>query len=252
MDKALKWLATFFFFSVVILHADTENLGGDINLEEMKGETLFVSLGCLCRPAAILRECGLRKVAFPFDWNITVDNEKFAELIEDDFLYFLDENFLLTHPNGSALINTYYHIEFVHDGDWLLHQKEASFLNFFSKYGRRIDRFRKLADYLGKVFFIRGAYINIMKDENRFFQFPDCIEISECDAMMLSNALKKRFPALDFQLIIMNYHSNENIEEQKKIDDSIIMIRAPIEKDGIFNKEPYVIFFNKLLTSETK
>lgn len=172
-------------------------------------EALFVSLGSHCEVGLRLREHQLRKTAFPFDWLLTVNHERFIALLEDDFKFFMDERYLiqpLTHP--TRVENSYYEVEFCHD--W-------PFLDFWSspercrtqleqiklKYERRIARFRELRQYSGRVFFIRAAYPKQV-DPNLYFSDQNQSRITAAQAMGLKIALDRFFPALDFTLVIIN------------------------------------------------
>lgn len=80
-------------------------------------DTIYVSLGSTCEISHILKYSQLRKQAFPFDWITTIDSDKFIQLIQDDFKFFLDPKYLVsTNIDPFPLINTYYNIEFLHDG----------------------------------------------------------------------------------------------------------------------------------------
>lgn len=62
----------------------------------------FVSLGCNCDVAHLLRYSGLRKKAYPFDWCIT-PNETIVTLIENDFSDFVNVNNLTFSEPHKAL-----------------------------------------------------------------------------------------------------------------------------------------------------
>ncbi len=49
---------------------------------------LFVSLGPICEMALRLRDCGLRHAAFPFDWLVLKNVDRFIELLDNDFQFF--------------------------------------------------------------------------------------------------------------------------------------------------------------------
>ena len=73
----------------------------------------FVSLGSNCEAAVHLNENHLRKAAFPFDWLLTCNHDRFLLLLENDFAHFLDEQYLLQHPKHPYVIeNCHYEIEF--------------------------------------------------------------------------------------------------------------------------------------------
>src|SRR3989442_16030648 len=111
------------FFTIIFV--SNSNCSYAIDIFDMELETkqvpsentrdpLFVSLGSSCEICHQLRALDLRIVAFPLDWVISIDNAGLIRLLEDDFLYYIDEKYLCRSDNGS-LLNTCYHIEFPHE-----------------------------------------------------------------------------------------------------------------------------------------
>lgn len=239
-----------FVISIALMstvNGDLETIGGDdVDISECNQETLFVSLGSYCAPASLARSCGHRRAAFPFDWNITLDGEKLIEILNDNFLNFLNEEYLIPW-GGATLLNTYYHIEFVHDGSW-----EGTDFSLYmpilqSKYKRRIERFKKLKEHRGHVFFMRSAYVHSITDNHRFYKIKENIEISEDYALRLHETLKKKFPTLNFTLIIINNHEHECVKVEKRIYDTLLMVRAAPAFEKPVMQASYDIFFNELL-----
>jgi hypothetical protein len=210
-------------------------LGGDIG-QEMHNETIFVSLGSMCETAHMHRDCGIRKAAFPFDWIVSFNGEKVIEILEEDFFHFLD--FDVLRVSGQSLLNDYYCLEFLNEGDW----EDANYNveAFIEKCQRRIDRFRLLGDYHGKVFFVRTSYPESLTNAQRVWKIKENIEISYEYAEKLHHALKVYFPSLNFRLIVMNTSDvpGYSIEEQQ---DHLLMVK--IHRDLIL----YQDFYSKLL-----
>ncbi|HXF28244.1 MAG TPA: DUF1796 family putative cysteine peptidase, partial [Chlamydiales bacterium] len=77
---------------------------------------IFVSLGSSCEVGIQLRNCHLRTAAFPFDWVMSLDHPRVIDCLQQDFKYFMNENYLVPHP--GYVHNTAYNIAFVHD--WTL------------------------------------------------------------------------------------------------------------------------------------
>ena len=250
VDKRIRAFCAVFCIFTSDLYSDLENIEGDsVDINEFNQQTLFVSLGSYCAPASLTRSCGHRKAAFPFDWNICLDGEKLIEILNEDFSNFLNEEYLI--PFGSpTLLNTYYHIEFVHDGNW--DEKDFSFYMEIlqSKYGRRIERFKNLKRHQGKVFFIRSAYIHSVEDRHRFYRIEENIEISEDYALRLCEAIRQYFPNLNFTLIIINNHEEQCVKEDKRIHDSLLMVRAAPAYEKPVMQISYDRFFNELLQEE--
>lgn len=248
--KKMKFAITIFIIFIAFtqtMNADLETIEGDnVDSKEYLQETIFVSLGSYCAPASLVRSCGHRKAAYPFDWNICMDGEKLIEILQEGFLNFLNNDYLV--PFGWAtLLNTYYHIEFVHDGSWEGNDSSIYMPILQDKYSRRIARFKNLNEHQGKVFFIRSAYINSLDDINRFYKISENIEISDNYALRLYEALRAFFPTLDFNLIIINNHETQNVTIEKRINDCILMVRAAPGYTEPVMQTSYEDFFNELL-----
>jgi hypothetical protein len=177
------------FYCLIIYGNEAENLLADVSQS-----SLIVSLGSNCNTAHVLKNYGLRTTAFPFDWLLTLDEEKFIELLDNDFLHFLDKEYFIKH--NSILVHKYYNIEFRHEVEGLE--------RLIEKHTKRIARFRQLDHYPGKVFFIRNVHVSSAdpalygRDEKGF-----CSMDTE-SALRLNAVLKKRFPKLDFTLVTIN------------------------------------------------
>lgn len=250
INDNLLWLL-FLIIQMSVAYA-SEDKGDNINIDEVSKETLFVSLGSWCGPAGYSGACGLRKAAFPLDWTVSMDGEKLIELIEDGFQHFIDDDFLvpddyvIPFASGTTLLNVYYHIEFVHEGVWREEEYYKNLDSLKSKYQRRVDRFNKLGEYAGKVFFMRAAYIHSLTDPHRIYKIKENIEISREYSLRLYDALKKRFPRLNFCLIIINPTNELDIVDEERVSDGLIMIRAPTEDESVI-MPAYSQFFHRLL-----
>ena len=194
--RIIKYFICIALFAKLILYADLRN----------SSDRLFISLGSHCEVADKLRDSELRTEAFPFDWIGTDHHEKFIELLDNDFAFFLDELFIFQRPeNPTAFDNTYYEMRFRHENPSDPTIALSQYLEELSeKYERRINRFRGLKNYGGKVFFIRSA----LNSSN-----PLSI-ISEKQQQTLKMALYRFFPLLNFTLIIINYAEKYYFEEE--------------------------------------
>ena len=179
-------------------------------------EPLFISLGADCYVAGNLVHIGYRKASFPFDWLLTLDHNGMIKMLDDDFKYFLDPSCYSIHTN-RYLIHNYYHIEFRHEHDD----------DLIGKYGRRIDRFRRLNKYSGKVFFIRKSFEDATSSIV-YWPSKDLLNISFDHALELKQVLKKRFPNLDFSLVIVNFCGDRTT---MKTADDIIFVNTDVEGD---------------------
>jgi len=183
---------------------------------QFTNEPLFVSLGSNCGPAVMMYFCDIRRAAFPLDGIYSMDGEKVIELLEDSFSRFIDEQFMDIYREYP--INTYYHLQFVHENGWNDANHSEKLLNFKETFTRRIKRFKKLNAYPGKVYFFRSAFaqINDPYAVTGWF-FPDNVEISDEYALRLMHTLEKIFPNLDFSLIIINHSDRGHLEIEKSI-----------------------------------
>lgn len=186
------------------------------------GETLFVSLGSSCAPAHLLRDAGLRKSAFPFDWILSFNGERLIHLLQEDF-----QKFTYVTREGDIFYNPWYELRFVHDG--------YDFQSFQSKYARRIARFRELDRWLGKVIFLRFAYPQ------------SAPEISDEEALRLDAALRDYFPHLGYLLVILNLHDRIEVEKDKDLSDRIWIYRFNPRREG--NDQAFAPFFHALSES---
>jgi hypothetical protein len=68
----------------------------------------YVSLGHNCSTAHYLREVGLRKKAYPFDW-VFSSNEIIADTLTDSFNAYIDKSQMVEHDSNFAVTHTRYH-----------------------------------------------------------------------------------------------------------------------------------------------
>lgn len=209
---------------------------------------LYVSLGANCHPACRSRDLGLRQAAFPLDWIASVDDSAVAELIDRDFEDFTSEKYLRIGPQGN-IVHTLYHFEFYND-----HENAALYNEDYSlcmgglaaireKYGRRIDRLRKLEEFPGKVVFIRFLLptSRYQQPHPELYWFDYRHERNEKESsLLLQGALRRRFPKVDFDLVIVS-KSDENALE---IFDNIFLYHLTDDTNlscwsRIFAREPF-------------
>lgn len=164
---------------------------------------LFVSLGGSCHTALALRGAGLRVAAFPFDWLISTNHHVFLKILDEDFQHFTDASVFALHQGVPASNNLYYNIGFPHDFDlnnFACGNGVKQWDTFKEKYDRRINRFRQLRQYPGKVFFVRAMWSQLNEGKNgEFYE-------NKKRAQELRSALDRYFPSLNFTLIILSYN----------------------------------------------
>jgi len=222
--KSCFCLVLFALFFSTFGRADEND--GDFSQEKV----LFVSLGSVCEPAHQLRYCELRKAAFPFDWIVSMDGEALVEMLNSDFQGFLGDGFFTPFGPAGHLLHTRYHLEFLHDGNFN-HRFRENLDALKEKYQRRIDRFRSLRDFKGKLVFLRYAYPYSLTDPNRFYHFRENLEITEEYALRLYEALASFFPNVDLYLVALNPNQNENFEKQKQLNDRVAIYKFPLISD---------------------
>lgn len=177
-------------------------------LTEFTQEPLFVSLGSTCEVTHQLRFLGLRAAAFHLDWALSLNNSQIIRLLEEDFIYFNDEKYLSSYT--TVLLNTRYCLLFPHEGNWEAPFYLETLETFKCKSQRRIDRFKSLASYQGKVFFIRAACPNA-ENPKAVYTDTENLHITNDYAVLLYQTLKNKFPELDFILIIMNFFNQDEV-----------------------------------------
>jgi hypothetical protein len=187
-----------FVFAMGSLFATDVDFNDEGNFN-LKKETLYISLGANCEMALRLRDCGLRHAAFPFDWTITKRHNLFLNLFIDDFRFFTSTEYFDTVIEVPCCAkNIYYELYFIHD--WPFPDQWSDSFRFTeqvlgiqAKYDRRINRFRELKNYTGKIFFFRTFWF----EEGNF--------VNAQQAQELRNVLDLYFPNVDFTLVIVNY-----------------------------------------------
>ncbi len=189
------------------------NYEGSLCMEE---SPIFISLGSHCDIAFTLRKSGLRKAAFPFDWLVTADHDRFIKIFEEDFEFFIDEKSLNWVPEiHNSFKNSRYEVFFYHEAPkeakWKNEEEFKQHINAIKiKYDRRIYRLRKLKQYPGKVFFLRT-----------FFWKEKCKgDQNSRQAREIKRTLDLYFPDLNFTLVIINY-TDDNVPNLEPIQDVI-------------------------------
>lgn len=112
-------------------------------------ETTFISLGSNCSITWWLKEYGLRKCAFPFDWsNITIKQlvlvlENYFKDYESLEIKFLSDKYPSIEGLPTFVLSNAYNIKFAHE---VLNDKHLD--DFKLSLVNRIDRFKKIKDFV--------------------------------------------------------------------------------------------------------
>jgi len=174
-------------------------------------EKIAVSLGYNCTVTNQLLYEHVRIRAFPFDWCIS-SITGIIKCINDNFNNFLSLENLSFFPETNWVHDAMYQISIPHDFPFQHPEEElqahfkSQFLDtssidiireqynqVYEKFMRRIERFRKLKAYQGKLYFFR------------------CGNITKKEAVALFKALYKQFKKQDFVLVVI-----ESSDEFKK------------------------------------
>src|SRR3990167_144459 len=195
-----------------------------------EGPPLFVSLGSHCEVASYLDWHKARTAAYPFDWLFTFDYAKFLALMDNDFALFMDKAYLKQESRGNVF-HEKYHIDFWHD--WYETDFEDRYLEVAEKYERRLERFRELGKHPGKVYFIRAAF-DLNLSPLYWNLTKECLTIDKSHAEALRNTLRKKFPGLDFALVVINYAEMDSpdLEDLERILEYKIRKSHKIEDYG--------------------
>jgi len=202
---------------------------------------IFISLGNNCWTAQALAAAGLRECAFPFDWLFSKDDEGLYRALEEDFAYFTDKDcFSPDDYNPVAVRNNRYGMIFTHDWPFpdinVTEERYSQHLDAIKiKYERRIERFRKLQKYEGKVFFFRTFSTKPEMIGEYGWNTEKARKLKEC--------LDRYFPNLDFTLIILSC-TDPDIPEVDKIEG---VVEFKIKE--LFVQKNYLEMFTQLINS---
>ena len=196
-----------------------------------------ISLGQACTVAGAMREYGIRITAYPFDW-IVSPFQGLYQALSDNFEHFLQEDSLTIRSYDRYGVVDYCGFEFVHDfpvmqpndefaeliGEGhvtggVLRDDWRSFLpQVKTKYKRRIDRLHDtFSTAQEKIYLIR--YGGISREQ----------------AIQLRDLLYKRYPQLDFELIVLAHSSDmKNKWDLKNIQNFYLDEKEPQQWKELF------------------
>lgn len=205
---------------------------------------IAISLGTACPVAFVLRDIGIRTVAYPFDW-VAVPFKGLYRTIENDFdNFFIKKNLdFVMGPDFDGIIDTDTQFVFFHDFPIISDNPEQedtvrsgkileNFLDFYddinNKYQRRIFRFREALNSSEKVILIR--YL-ATKEE----------------AVLLRDLIQFKYPLLDFTIVIIT----DNLEHKNWNEYQIENYYIPPENIwNCYSVEWLNIFYDTKLVSE--
>ena len=148
----------------------------------------MVSLGSDCEIAHQLRRHKISKAYYPLDWVRSEDCDKVCELLDRNFVSFLDAHSLkevgvnnVDKPPRKVISNESYKILFVHDFHM---NKDKSDAQVVQKYARRIARFRMTVASKNQVYFFRKG-------------------ITKAQAERIKAIIEKKWPQLNYTLVAL-------------------------------------------------
>lgn len=107
------------------------------SLNTLSGNTEFISLGYNCSTAHYLREVGLRKAAYPFDW-VFSSAEIIVDACNDSFESFMDKSQWVKHERVKNITHQRYHEYFFAHKDPLANKEDYGYCH------RACQRFSEL------------------------------------------------------------------------------------------------------------
>lgn len=159
---------------------------------------IIIPIGHACTMASALRDCGIRRVAYPFDW-IATRFDGIVKAFSDHFQHFFEPASLRNRWDNHGVVD-YYGFEFVHDLPTLETASlqddpigESTIVNdwqpfvpaIYQKYQRRMLRFNNAVYGNETVYFMRHQ--------------PD---ITKRMAQKLYNTIREAYPSLHFILVV--------------------------------------------------
>jgi hypothetical protein len=204
-------------------------------LDLINGEyAAIVSLGSGCQVAHQLRVNKRRKEAFPFDWVVSDDIKKVAELIENRFSDYLDSSKLsirqnVDNPERIRVRNLEYNIYFMHDFHNLA-TFDSDLVAVQEKYQKRIRRFYHLLNRE------QNRTEQNRTEQNRTEQNSGCLfirmlskEDSLDDGLALGNAVR----AFDesHRIILITPKSQDELSVEP-LSDGIFLLKMNLKPDG--------------------
>lgn len=192
----------------------------------------IISLGENCRTAMALRDLGLRKTSFPFDWHgvrdFSVAGEggfsKKIDIICNNFENFFnladyEEFFEKWETEHRLILNRRTGLQFLHEFPKDISVAEY-FPSFETKYQRRIDRLYSVLNSDSSILFVFIEFFSHLSDE----------EIT-CTCRKLT----KKFSNPDINFLIIK--NNENIGKEKIIKRELISNVHVYEINNGFSNE---------------
>lgn len=208
-------------------------------------EANFISLGENCSSAWYLKQVGLRKAAFPFDW-IFSSPAIVIDCIADGFARFLDKSLIGPKPDGRSAGHEYYHSNF------FSHRNPLGGEEDYSYYQRCCDRFvQNIASQAPTCYLItlisepdkRPGWANGFT-----CHFPMPTDQDHGKLGELADYLKTRNP--NSKLLVVDHHTNGDRHagvERLSEDVAFVRFDAGGRSTGVFYEDALDDFCFKLI-----
>jgi len=208
----------------------------------IESHPILVSLGNDCQPTLRLRQFRLRSIAYPLDWVKTNNFDGMCALLEEEFAHYLSPDFLEYRSGDDYVSNTRYGVQFFHDFPTHKNAKvaqdgenwgyiESNYLDFLpqirQKYAPRIKRFIDVLNGTNEVFFFR-------------------VGINDCQAKKFVNLLAKKYPQLNFTLIVLHDNKSLNYDWDMAHVKNFYLEKHDTRVESWFDDQEWLKIFKEL------
>jgi hypothetical protein len=180
---------------------------------------IYIPIGIDCDVAKFLIRHNVRKMAFPFDWNVSYNGV--SKCFDNNFTNFSE------HSNKNNKYDVYFHHDF---------ENNTTINLDIEKYNRRCDRLINILETTDDtIIFIRKGHLNRHHIEPHG---KDKIANDIEDIEYLNNILQKKYPQLKYKIILglgcdMCF-SKDIIYKSDNVNSNNIYIRGINEYDKFF------------------
>ncbi|USH05439.1 papain-like cysteine peptidase [Grimontia kaedaensis] len=182
--------------------------------------TKFVSLGENCSSAWYLKQLGLKKASYPFDW-VFSSPEIILDCLNDNFEKYLDKGLIVPKRGGTSAGHSYYH------DDLFNHRNPLASDNDYSYLQRCCDRLTGLvqsqhsACYLITLINEPGKRLNWANGFNKQFAMPEGERLQSVSSLV--EYLRERNENSKFVLVDHYTDSDKPLKCGRMSDDVFFM-----------------------------
>lgn len=181
----------------------------------------FVSLGQNCSTSWYLKQLGLKKESFPFDW-IFSSPEIIRHCINDNFDRFLDKKLIYQHPSGNSAGHQYYHSKMFN------HRNPLKSNEDYLYYDRCCERFLRLMGDSSNIVYVitlinepqkRGAWRSGFDCSFKMPIDQDISTLNDLILLLLEKTNNARF------IIVDHYTNTRRHVCAKQMNDHIYFLK---------------------------